>query len=104
MIRREFFGMLFTLLCAARVLLAKGPIGPLTVERHRAIRNRYGVFLRVFVRGVDVTDRCRFADDTPGSQCAELYKVNVDGRKYLEDNKVAVEIVYEDIEIREGNS
>lgn len=75
-------------------------IGPLTIERHRLLKNR-GVDLHVFVRGVDVTRRCRYADDTPGREVAVLYRQTPDGRFHLdEDRRPAVEIAEEEIEIR----
>ena len=48
--------------------------GPLTADRHHLLRLS-GVHLRVFVRGVDVTDRCSYADDTPGREAAVLGSV-----------------------------
>ena len=48
--------------------------GPLTPDRHHVLRLS-GVHLRVFARGVDVTDRCSYADDTPGREAAVLGSV-----------------------------
>lgn len=76
------------------------PIGPLDVTRERLLRAR-GVHLRVFVRGDDVTHRCRYADDTPGKEVAVLYRHTAHGRCYLdEDGGVAVEIAEGDVVIR----
>ena len=75
-------------------------IGPLTIARERVLRAA-GVHLRVFVRGEDVTHRCRFADDTPGHVVAELFRHNARGRCYLdEDRRASVEVAVEDVEIR----
>jgi hypothetical protein len=70
------------------------------IERERQLRS-LGWTVRVFVRGVDVTQRCRFADDTPGRERAELYRMNDRGKFYLdEDRHAAVEIADDDIEIK----
>jgi hypothetical protein len=74
--------------------------GPLTVVRHALLKAR-GVDLRVFVRGVDVTNRCRYADDTPGRQVAELFLLNEKGTPYVDESaRIALEIVETDVEIR----
>lgn len=56
--------------------------GAMTIERHAALKSR-GLHLRVIHQGRDVTDRCRFADDT-GEGMAELFLHNAEGRPYLE--------------------
>jgi hypothetical protein len=74
--------------------------GPLGVNRHRLLRAR-GLDLRVFVRGVDVTTRCRYADDTVGAQIAVLYRHNEAGHCYLdEDGQASVEIADDEVLIR----
>ena len=76
-------------------------IGPLTLERHRDLRNE-GIDLHVFYQGEDVTSRCKFADDTSGNNTATLFKVNAQGRKYLDANGIEVAKEYvTPIEIRE---
>ena len=73
-----------------RVLEASGGLawppavryGAVTIGRHRRLAHR-GIYLHVFHRGQDVTNRCRFADDT-GDGTAELFK-HRDGRPYLDD-------------------
>lgn len=79
-------------------------VGPLTIERHRALCAE-GVHLHVFVDGIDVTARCKFADDTPRAQSALLYKLDADGKKYFDYHKreIATEWVFGNrVEIREG--
>ena len=56
------------------------PVGLLTIDRHRELQ-QHGVDAHVFYRGVDVTNRCIAADDTPGAQWATLYKLDPEGRK-----------------------
>lgn len=66
--------------------------GPMTLERERAFRRR-GWTVRVYVRGEDVTRRCRFADDTPGAERAELFRQNAHGHYYPdEDHRPSIEI------------
>ena len=84
--------------------------GQMDVKKHAEWKAR-GHDLRVFHLGEDVTDRCRFADDTfieavDGRSVvgvAELFKLNAEGRKYNdpETHRVAVERVH-GIEIREA--
>ena len=74
--------------------------GAISVARHAQLRAQ-GIDLHVWVAGVDVTRRCRFADDT-GDGWAELLKHNADGRPYLgADGEIAREIV-RGICVREG--
>jgi len=63
----------------------------LTVEGHRAILHFTGIFLRVLVNGVDVTDRCEEANAEEG--WAQCFALNVDGKKYVDPttNNVARE-------------
>jgi hypothetical protein len=79
------------------------PFGPVTIDRWRALAAA-GIPLRVFVRGEDVTTRCRYVDDTPGHEFAELYLHNGQGHKYLvEERVVATEFATgKDVEIRIG--
>jgi hypothetical protein len=71
----------------------------MTVDRHAEFRTR-GVFLRIFVRGEDMTHRCRFWDDT--IPYAELYRHDARGVAFLdEDGEPAVEQVWAEVEIRE---
>ena len=56
--------------------------GPMGIARHAALARR-GLYLRVYVDGADVTDRCRFFDDTPGRSFAWLYRLTADGRYIL---------------------
>jgi hypothetical protein len=76
--------------------------GPITVARHIELQAA-GVHLHVFHNGVDVTRRCEFADDTPGRNTATLFKLDAQGRKYLDPatQRVAREVIH-GIEIREG--
>lgn len=57
----------------------------------------------MFVNGVDVTDRCAFADDTPEGQFVRLYRLNDNGKKYMDKDthEAAVEVVRSGVEIRE---
>lgn len=83
---------------------ARRRFGAVDVPRHRVLAAE-GVHLHVFYRGIDVTTRCAFADDT-GEGMAELYLLNADGKKYLVpvvgaaygeypgEREVAKEIVY----------
>jgi hypothetical protein len=76
--------------------------GAVTIDRWQEL-HRQGVNLHVFYRGEDVTLRCQFADDTPGQQRAELFRLDPDGKKFvLLDRAPAMELVTTDIEIREG--
>jgi hypothetical protein len=83
--------------------------GPMDPTRHRLLCHQ-GVHLHVFVGREDVSRRCRFFDDTPGREVAELYRVDATGRKHLTDHgeygegrlpMVAVETV-KVFEVREG--
>lgn len=69
----------------------------MTVERHRILKEEKGIDLHVFVRGDDVTDRCRFFDDTPGIMRAELYLHDADGHAYLDPagDGPAIEIIHD---------
>lgn len=62
---------------------ARTIVGPMTLERERMLASR-GVKVSVFVDDVDVTNRCQFADDTPGHECARLLKHGPDGRPYYD--------------------
>lgn len=77
------------------------PVGSLDIKRHLLLRSR-GVDLHVFYNSEDVTDRCTYADDTPGKQVARLFKLNELGKKHLDPatNAVAMETVEGDIQIR----
>ena len=79
------------------------PYGPMDITRHALHRSR-GVHIRVFYRGEDVTDRCQYADDTPGRQVAHLFKLDANGRKYVDlpTNVVAMETVEGDVQMREA--
>lgn len=94
MTRRGFCGTIAAAMTAGAVVVTKR-WGRVTIERDRMLRAQ-GVHLRVFYRGQDVTRRCRFIDDTPSQQVAELFKVDA------ETNRAALEIVHDSIEIREG--
>jgi hypothetical protein len=76
--------------------------GPMTIARERLLRAQ-GVHIHVLHKGQDVTDRCTFADDTPGQEQAELFRLNAAGAKFLEDEDgeptVARETVRGDIVI-----
>lgn len=75
--------------------------GFVTVERHQQLK-QHGTELRVWVRGEDVTDRCKLADDTPGREMALLYRHNSSGHPHLdEDGLLAMQLAGEsdDIEI-----
>jgi hypothetical protein len=82
--------------------------GAVTIERHRLLMAR-GIYLHVYHRGVDVTNRCRFADDT-GEGIAELFLHDAKGRPYLDplappvpwrERRPAKEIVY-GVTLQEG--
>lgn len=77
--------------------------GPLTVTRHTELASN-GLHLHELYRGEDVTRRCRFADDTPGRQQAELFKLDAKGHKYvdMETREDATEIVIGDVVIVPG--
>jgi hypothetical protein len=72
------------------------------VHRHRALCDR-GIHLHVYRFNQDVTKQCRFFDDTPGRERAELYLLNHAGRKYLRADKrgAAIEVVT-NFKIRRG--
>jgi hypothetical protein len=72
--------------------------GPMDLARERALRAR-GFRVRVFVRGEDVTRRCRYADDTPGEEYAELYRRGPTGVYLDEDHRPAIEVVRADVQI-----
>lgn len=62
---------------------ARTIVGPMTFDRERALASR-GVKVSVFVDDVDVTNRCQFADDTPGHECARLLKRGPDGKLFVD--------------------
>lgn len=75
-------------------------LGAVTVKRWTELLSQ-GVRVRVFVRGEDVTWRCQFVDDTPGSETAILLRKTPAGCSHIdEDGAVAVEVAHEDIEIK----
>jgi hypothetical protein len=75
--------------------------GAVTVGRHRVLCSQ-GVFLHVFHKGRDVTDRCSFADDT-GEGIADLFIHNAAGRVHWDKGThgAAREIVH-GVTLREG--
>ena len=88
MTRRRLLSILASLPVVGLVLQqrpapARDIVGPMTLERERALASR-GVKVRVLVDDVDVTNRCQFADDTPGHECARLLKHGPDGRCYVD--------------------
>ena len=75
--------------------------GPTDVDKHRWWQAR-DHDLHVYVGEEDVTSRCRFFDDTSTPPVAELYRLNAEGRKYLDSTgKPAIEVIH-DFEIRTG--
>jgi hypothetical protein len=71
------------------------PWGPTDVRQHTAWKQR-GHDLHVIVRGVDVTNRCRFFDDTSTPPVAELLRKNDQGRPYLDEDRCAsVEVAHD---------
>lgn len=77
--------------------------GPMDVRRHADLYDR-GIHLHVYRHGTDVSNCCRFFDDTPGHERAELFLENEHGRKYLNADHatVAFEVVTE-FEVRRGD-
>jgi hypothetical protein len=75
-------------------------IGPMTIDRERMLASR-GVKVTILHRGQDVTNRCQFADDTPGRELARLLKHNADGRPYVDQvtREVVREVVTGDVRI-----
>jgi len=74
--------------------------GAMTIQRHAILKAR-GLDLHVFVRGEDVTHRCRYADDTPGKEVAILFRENARGQKYLDEYGCAsVEVADADVQMR----
>lgn len=75
-------------------------IGPMTLERERVLSAR-GVKVTILHRGQDVTNRCQYADDTPGREIARLLKHGPDGRPYVDHvtREVAREVVTDDVRI-----
>jgi hypothetical protein len=69
-------------------------VGPLTIERHLELKDK-GIDLHVFWNGEDVTKRCSFADNTPGAERADLFKVDGFGKFYKDPDtkEIAREIV-----------
>ncbi len=55
----------------------------------------------ILVDGKDVTSRCFTADDEKG--IAMCYKHNSEGKPYIDNEKIAEEILYGEIEIRFSN-
>ena len=95
MTRRVFLGM-FPGACLARYVQTRDAstrYGALTVARHRRWLCQQGVALHVYHRGIDVTARCIFADDT-NKGMAELLLHAADGRPYCLADKLATEIVH----------
>ena len=70
--------------------------GAVTVKRHAELKAE-GKYLAIFVNGEDVTHRCRFFDDRPGSKVAELFKHNQHDRPYIdmETGEAATETVHD---------
>lgn len=61
----------------------------LDVEGHRLLMAERKAWVSVLVDGVDVTRRCREADDAEG--WALCYKLDADGRRYVADHRPALE-------------
>jgi len=59
--------------------------GRIDVHKHTELK-RNGHDLHVFVNGIDFTTRCRFFDDTPGQQRAELYLHDADGHIHIDQS------------------
>lgn len=76
--------------------------GPVDVHQHHRLVGE-GIHLHVWHRGEDITHRCFFADDSDGVGRAGLYKLNADGRRYLDraHGRAAREWVT-GIELRDG--
>jgi len=79
--------------------MAWGRVG---IEEHRYYE-KSGIYLHVFVAGADVTNRCFLFDDRPPLPRAYLYRVNEQGRKFVDPStgEIAKEVV-SDFEVREG--
>ena len=81
------------------------PYGLVTLDRHREYAAK-GVYLHVFVNGVDVTSRCKIANDSADRNMAVLFRLNADGKKFAEvidgRSTVAREVVSGGVEIRAG--
>jgi hypothetical protein len=61
---------------------AAGTVGPVDVREHRRLVEELGVFFLVLVNGVDVTNRCYYADD--GAGLARCFKHNEQGKCYFD--------------------
>lgn len=72
--------------------------GPLQAELLRC-----GVWLHVFVGEENVTKRCYYANDCPGSMRADLYRLDADGNPYVDPltGELATEHVFSGVVIRE---
>jgi hypothetical protein len=106
MTRRELLASTSVLLMSpliGHIMSGRRFYGPLTVERWHALR-RNGINLRVFCHGEDVSNRCSFADDTPGHERADLYLRDPNAKFYYDPatNNVAREQIFGvAVEIRE---
>jgi hypothetical protein len=99
--KREFLkslaAALFVVPASWRVATSRTPRevwGPVDVERHRALCMR-GTHLHIYHFNQDVSTRCRFFDDTPGQERAELHLLNDKGRPYLAPDRdgPAIEVI-----------
>ncbi len=69
----------------------------LTIDAHTTIQRFTGIFLRVLVDGVDVTNRCASVDAEEG--WALVYRLDADGHRYKDraTGKPVMEILTGDI-------
>lgn len=63
----------------------------LNIDLHAKIQRFTGIFFLVLVDGVDVTNRCVSADAEAG--WALCYRLNADGHKFVENDRVAIEVL-----------
>lgn len=77
--------------------------GPTDVRKHTWWKER-GHDLHIVVRGVDVTDRCRFFDDTSTPPVAELYRLNNQGFKHQDEDGIAFVEVESDFAVIDKRS
>jgi hypothetical protein len=101
--RRGFFGWLLGGIVAGRVALNARPLGYMDVNRWndegRRVRGD-----RVFIDGRDITNRCRWFDDTTGE--VYCFKHGPDGRPYRDPDhrdQAAHEILRGRVTVIQGN-
>ena len=74
--------------------------GYVDYARHARLKSM-GVYLLCFFNGVDVTNRCRWANDETGE--IFLYKHNAEGKPYVEGADIAAEQLKGNVQFKDAD-